>query len=164
MGAVKRLLTFVDLDDGHDPGPEARRMSVRALHEAVLADGRRVVLLNDRGWGGTLHTAWSSGPKPTAENRRRWERDSPGIWASQTVEQMQKEARDVVGPDGPEADDEAAHWAWMSSILREHGVEVAGAELQQLPHDVELSDRVLARIGHRRPDAPPPASDESAPA
>jgi hypothetical protein len=31
--------------------------------------------------------------------------------------------------------------------LRRQGFEVEAAELQSLPHDVELSDRVLARIG-----------------
>jgi hypothetical protein len=32
-------------------------------------------------------------------------------------------------------------------ILRRAGVGVKAAELGRLPHDVELSDRVLARIG-----------------
>ena len=41
---------------------------------------------------------------------------------------------------------EAGHWDYLARILRQHGIEVAGAELKALPHDVELSDRVLARM------------------
>ena len=48
---------------------------------------------------------------------------------------------------------EAGHWEYLARILRRHGIEVTGAELKARPHDVELSDRVLARIGHGRRDA-----------
>lgn len=47
MAAVKRLVTLVDAE-GDLGGP--RRMSLSARHEAVLADGRRLLLLGDRGW------------------------------------------------------------------------------------------------------------------
>jgi hypothetical protein len=71
---------------------------------------------------------------------------------------MRRTARDVVGPDEPfegksQADMEAGHWDTLASILRRHGVEVADAELKALRHDVELSDRVLARIGRGRRNA-----------
>ena len=62
MAAVTRLVTFVDIDDADDAGPDARSMSVTARHEAVLADGRRVVLLDDRGWSGTQGVYWSRSP------------------------------------------------------------------------------------------------------
>ena len=80
MAAVTRLLTLVDICDS---GADALMMSVSARHEAVLADGRRVVLLDDRGWGGTVAV------------------DSAGRWASETVEEMERTARVVVGPDEP---------------------------------------------------------------
>lgn len=154
MAAVARLLTFVDLNDTDDAGPDARRRSVTARHEAVLADGRRVLLLDDRGWTGELRVAWGS--EPSEERRRRVERES--IWATETVEEMKRTARVVVGPDEPskggsQADMDAYHWDHLSRILRQHGVEVAATELKGLPHDVELSHRVLARIGHGRRDA-----------
>ena len=151
MAAVMRLLTFVDLDDADDPGPDARRMSVTARQEAVLADGRRV-LLADRGWSGTQAIAWAE--TPSDEDRRRVERDWTGIWATETVEEIKREARVVVGPDEPfeghsQADMEGAHWDAIVRVLRGHGVEVSAVELKELRHDVELSDRVLARIGPR---------------
>jgi hypothetical protein len=153
VAAVARLLTVVDVDyEGYVPGesspgasasgwsavrttrrrPDARRMSVRARHEAVLADGRRVVLLNDRGWGG-------------------------GTWAQETVQEMERTGRMVVGPDEPfegrtQADMEADHWDSLARTLEQHGVEVEAAELKALPHDVELSERVLARLGRGRAD------------
>lgn len=46
MPRVVRLVTLADVD--------ARRVSVSARHEAVLEDGRRVLLLDDRGWSQTL--------------------------------------------------------------------------------------------------------------
>jgi hypothetical protein len=154
MAAVKRLVTSVDLE-GRDPGPNARTMNVRALHEAVLADGQRILLLNDRGWSQTMFTVWASGPKPSDEDRRQWELDDPGVWAHETIEDVQETARSVVGPDGAygdqtEADMEREHWEWIAQALCERGVGVTAAQLQQLPHDVELSKSVLARIGRGR--------------
>ena len=68
---------------------------------------------------------------------------------------MERTARDVVGPDEPfegrtQADMEASHWDSLARVLQQERVEVEAAELRGLPHDVELSDRVLARIGGRR--------------
>ncbi|MEA2272709.1 MAG: hypothetical protein QOI98_1417 [Solirubrobacteraceae bacterium] len=143
MASVVRLLTFVDIDDYDDPA--ARRMSVSARLEAVLEDGRRVVLLDDRGWSGHLSVAPEDEP-------------SPGVWAFETVEEMKRTARVVVGPDEPgpgwtQAQMAAAHWDSLARVLREEGIEIDGTELRRLPHDVQLSDRVLARIGGGRPTA-----------
>lgn len=150
MAAVARLLTFVDIADEDDAGPDARRMSVSARHEAVLADGRRVVLLDDRGWSAQLGVVWDD--EPSRQGRGLVE--LPGIWALETVEEMERTARDVVGPDEPfegrtQADMEAGHWDSLARVLRQEGIEVDAAELRGLPHDVELSDRVLARVGGR---------------
>jgi hypothetical protein len=98
------------------------------------------------------------GTELSEEERLRLEFDSPGIWASETVEEIKRAARFVVGPDEPfeghsQADMEASHWDALARSLRPHGIEVVGAELKTLRHDVELSDRVLARIGRGRRDA-----------
>jgi hypothetical protein len=154
VATVARLLTFVDIaDEVDDEGPDARRMSVSARHEAVLTDRRRVVLLDDRGW--ELRVVWDGEPS----ERKGELAAQPGIWAYVTAEEMERTARDVVGPDEPfegrtQAHMEASHWDYLTRILRERGVEVEAAELKALPHDVELSDRVLVRMGRGRPARP----------
>jgi hypothetical protein len=72
VSAVTRLLTRVDV-----AGPDARTVAVTARLDAVLADGRRVVLLDDRGWSGS------------------------GGWAHETAAEIERTARFVVGPDEP---------------------------------------------------------------
>ncbi len=158
MPEVARLLTVVDLDDlcrsgrsGHsgrsgqvehpDPGEGAsshggpddgpsRSYSLSARHEAVLDDGRHLLLLGDRGWG-------ASGPAD--------------IWSMTSVGDLEGMARMVVGPDEPppgrsQADEEAGHWRHLSDVLRGQGVHADAGRLRTLPHDVVLSERVLARI------------------
>jgi len=58
----------------------------------------------------------------------------------------------VVGPDEPydglsQEDAEQGHWAYLSDVLRQHGVVVDAPDLRRLPHDVVLSERLLARLG-----------------
>lgn len=156
MTAVVRLRTSVEISEEDDDGPDAYRMSVSARHEALLADGRRVVLLADRGWTEQLRVVRDDDPS----RQERGLVQPPGIWAYQTVRGLERSARDVVGPDEPfegrtQAEMEAGHWAWLARVLQREGVEVDAAELRELPHDVELSDRVLARIA-----GPTAASDE----
>lgn len=133
MTAVVRLATLVDLAD---EGAEALRMSVSARHEAVLLDGRRL-LIDERGWSAELH-----GAVP----------DGPDIWGLTTVKDIQDTARVVVGPDEPREghspeDAEADHWTWMADILHRQGVNIDMSALRQLPHDVVLSARLQARLG-----------------
>lgn len=129
MASVTRLVTFVDIDDA---AASARRMSVSARHEAVLTNGRHVLLLNDRGWS-------ASGP--------------PDIWALTSVADIVATARVVVGPDEPgdgrsHEDMEAGHWAQLTEVLRQHGIAVDARQLQRRPHGVALSRRLFARV-HR---------------
>ncbi|MER6002805.1 hypothetical protein ABT120_29830 [Nonomuraea angiospora] len=123
MTAVTRLVTFVDVDN-----QAADTISVSARHEAELVDGTRVLLLNDRGWG------------------------SSQSWAATSVADVQETTRAVVGPDEPfggrsQEDMEADHWASLQQIAQRQGVIVDATTLRQLPHDVVLSQQVLARIG-----------------
>jgi hypothetical protein len=58
----------------------------------------------------------------------------------------------VVGPDEPfngssQEDAAQGHWAYLSDVLGQHGVVVDALDLRRLPHDVVLSDRLLARVG-----------------
>jgi hypothetical protein len=153
VAAVTRLVTLVDV---RDEVSDARQMSVSARHEAELADGRRILLLDDRGWTSSALRAWV-GDIPDSESRP----DQPDIWAVTSVEDIEETARVVVGPDEPvegrsQEDAEADHWAYLAGVLREQGVAVDALELKRLPHDVVLSERLLARIGGGRHGTVPP--------
>ncbi len=133
MVHVTRLVTFVEVDD---TVAEPRQMSVSARHEAVLINGDCVLLLADRGWS-------ASG--------------LPDIWAVTSVEEIADTARMVVGPDEPfggrsQKDMEADHWASLAAVLQRKGVDADVLELGRLPHDVVLSEQLLARIGHQPGD------------
>ncbi|MGH3491275.1 MAG: hypothetical protein ACRDP8_25565 [Actinopolymorphaceae bacterium] len=162
MAVVTRLVTVVELDDragsagGFDaplvdgPAPEGvepglaptsdgpyvddpHQLSLSALHLAVLDDGRRLTLLDDRGWG--VH-----GP--------------PDALRQTSVEEIEADARMVVGPDEAyggrsQADMAAGHWSSLAGILRQQGVLVDVEELSGLPHDVELGERLRTRFTSR---------------
>lgn len=126
-------------------------MSVSARHEAVLADGRRLVLLADRGWSASLEHVRRDGA-PEGDACRE---DLPDIWAVTSVEEIEETARVVVGPDEPfggrsQAEMEADHWAHLAEILARQGVVVDAGELERLPHEIVLADRLLARVGGQR--------------
>jgi hypothetical protein len=145
MASVLRLVTAVDLCDDH--GSSAPTLSFSARLDAVLDDGRRIVLLDDRGWTSQVCVAWDHEPSP--EERERAARLGP--WFGQTVEEIEETARQVVGPDEAfgdltQEDMAAAHWEALAGTLRAQGVEAEAAGLRALPHDVELGERVLARI------------------
>jgi hypothetical protein len=131
MAVVTRLVTFVDIQKPPAPG----HMSLSARHEAVLSDGSRVLLLNDRGW--------------TSSSNSRLD-----LWASTSVEEVENDARAVVGPDEPfgersQEEMEASHWSYLTDILREHGVIVDATILRRMAHDVVIAPRVLPRLGVR---------------
>jgi hypothetical protein len=117
-------------------------MSVSARHETVLADGRRLLLLDDRGWSASLIISGEGVADP---------------WSQTSVEEIEDTARAVLGPDEPfdgrsQEDMEAAHWDYLAGLLRQQGVVVDAIELRQLPHDVVLGQRLLARTGGDRGD------------
>jgi hypothetical protein len=119
-------------------------MSVSARHEAELRDGRRVLLLDGRGWTAELMQRRLPDGAVVQE-------DVSDIWAVTSVEEIEQSARTVVGPDEPFAgytreEVEDGHWAHLSDVLRQDGVVVDAKELRQLPHDVTLSERLLARL------------------
>jgi hypothetical protein len=125
MAAIRRLVTVADVDNDV---VATKQVSVSARHEAELDDGNRILLLNDRGWS------------------------SSGTWTERSVEDVRETTRMVVGPDEPFGDrsheDMAAdHWAYLQRILQRQGVVVDASELRRLPHDILLSQRLLARIG-----------------
>jgi hypothetical protein len=73
-------------------------------------------------------------------------------YGSTSVEEIEQTARIVVGPDEPfngssQEEAEQGHWAYLSDVLRQHGLVVNALDLKRLPHDVVLSERLLARVG-----------------
>lgn len=115
-----------------EPDFDPSEMSFSVLHLAVLDDGRRLTLLDDRGWG-------VSGP--------------PDVWHETTVEDIVQDARVVVGPDEAygnrsQADMAAEHWFELADTLRHHGVIVDPEELSRLPHNVEITERMRDRLAN----------------
>jgi hypothetical protein len=145
MAAVTRLVTLVDVNEENS---DAHQMSVSARHEAVLTDGRRVLLLDDRGWTSSALKASWVGEIPDSGSRP----EQLDTWAMTSVEDIEETARVVVGPDEPpegrsQEDAEADHWAYLADVLRQQGLVVDALELKRVPHDVVLSERLLERIG-----------------
>jgi len=143
MVAVARLVTFADVDG---EVADALHMSVSVRHEALLVDGRRLRLLDDRGWSSSLNRFCQD----DVPDDGSWPDDAPDIWAMTSVEDIEETARVVVGPDEPfdgrsQEDMAADHWASLAQVLRRQGVVVGAPELKRLPHDVVLSERLLAR-------------------
>ncbi|MER8237479.1 hypothetical protein [Streptomyces sp. NPDC094049] len=123
MTVVTRLVTYVDLD-----GSAADTLSVSARLEAVLTDGRSLVLLDDRGW--TQHAMGGAGIAPRMP-----------------AEDFEETARMVVGPDEPDEGEThgqaaAGHWGWLADRLGQQGVRVEARDMERLPHDVVLSERL----------------------
>jgi hypothetical protein len=145
MGVVVRLVTLVDLRDD-DRGAQ---MSFSARHEAVLEDGHHVLLLDDWGWSTSLL-------RSTADSDSG--RDVPDFWAVTSREDIEETTRQVVGPDEPfegrsQEDMEGDHWVYLAGILRQEGVAAVAHQLKGLPHDVVLSERLLALLA-RDPEGP----------
>ncbi len=141
MSEIRRLVVVVGLDGRND-----RRNQFFFAHlYAELADERRVVVLDDRGWASSMGIA-ASEPGTDAQ---RAELD---IWARQTAADLEFTARTVVGPDEPREGmsyqkGEDHYWAYLVRLLADRGVATDAATLRGLAVDVELSERVRARLG-----------------
>ena len=120
MTALLRLVTSAEL--GNDPAWDSQ-VDVQVRHELELADGRRVLLLNDQGYGSTC------------------------AWNKTTLAEVDFQVRTVVGPDEP-FDDltagymEATHWESLAAVAQQQGVPVEAVELQRLRHDVVIKESV----------------------
>jgi hypothetical protein len=117
---------------------DARRVAVSVRHEAVMDDGSRLLLLDDRRW--------------TEEARGAGANEIDDLWALTPERDIVETARAVVGPDEPfggrsQDDMEAGHWNALAENLRAQGVVADAGLLRRLPHDVVLSDRLRARLG-----------------
>lgn len=138
-----RLVTRVEVDDAQDEvqrrcsadeeqaGP-AVSLHVEAHHELEL-DGRRLTLLDDRGWS-------ESG----------WDENGPAALVV-TLAEVESTARTVVGPDEPYDDhtpeDMARdHWESLARDAVAQGADITADQLRALPHDVVLGPRLQALV------------------
>lgn len=135
MHQAKQLLTSIELDEPAAVGRDDHRtMFISALLELELTTGRRVTLLDDRGWG-------CSG--------------SDNIWAYTSQEELVETARTVVGPDEPFGgasyeDVEQDYWADMAATAAAQGVHIDADDLAALPHEVAISDQIQQRLARAR--------------
>jgi hypothetical protein len=99
--------------------------------KAVLEDGSRVLLLDDRGWTEDLRGAGANG--------------IDDFWALTPEHDIVETTRVVVGPDEPYGgrtrdDMETDHWNALAENLRRHGVVAEASGLRQLPHHARERD------------------------
>ena len=152
-----RLVTFVEIEGDDD----ARQPSVRARLDLELSGGRRVTVLDDRGWSWSAGL-YSSEPINAAElEPRRRELDAWSGWSAQDIGEM---ALEIVGEDSDDPSEgqtveesRAEYWSYLAGLLRERGTDVAPEVLRTLPREVELGERIRARIARAAP--PPPCND-----
>ncbi|MGY1839423.1 MULTISPECIES: hypothetical protein [unclassified Modestobacter] len=104
-----------------DPGG----LDFRVEEFAVLADGRRIRLHDERGFG------LSAGADP---------------WQHLTLAGLEADVRTTVLPDDAEDTGEEHPWDWLAGLLHAHGIDASPEELRTLPYDVEFSDRLRARL------------------
>jgi hypothetical protein len=109
-----------------------RRSASFTVHEfAVLADGTRLQLNDDRGFGSTVHVRCGSGARADT-------------WAFLTLEGLESSVLTTVLPD--DDDGEEHPWERLADRLGELGVEVTPQQLRQVPYEVEFSERLRARV------------------
>ena len=89
---------------------------------ALLHDGRRITLHNDRGF--TI--AWGRGV------------DGPPLSTSETAESVTHNVLNVVLPD--EDNGEEHPWSWLANLCRARGLNVTADELKVLPYQVILTE------------------------
>jgi hypothetical protein len=104
------------------------RTSFEVVEYAVLPDGRRVTLLDDRGWSQTTHGL------PAGEQ-----------WPL-TADDVRRDVLAVVLPDDAETSGEDHEWGWFVERLHDAGVDVTRDELRALPYRIVFGDRLRAAL------------------
>jgi hypothetical protein len=123
---VVGLGAICDLDPTRNDDP--RENNFRVSEFAVLDNGERITLHDERGYG-----AGSS---------------SGDIRAQQTVETITRDVLTTVLPDDDDGDEHP--WEWLAQLARAHGIEVTADNLRQVPYEVVLTERVLQRLHTNR--------------
>lgn len=90
------------------------------VHEfAVLDDGRRLILHQDRGYSGS--------GKPSSAHEKR-----------NVLTTVLGDDAEITGEDHP--------WEWLASLIQGHGVTVTSVDLESVPYVVEFGPRLAALL------------------
>jgi hypothetical protein len=112
---------------------------------AVLDDGRRLTLHEERGW-----TAWVRYAVPPGEQLPDdWAPPDP--WSQLTRESLVQDTLNVVLPDDDDHPDDHPY-EWLVELLARQGVSATVDELRALPYTVELSSRLEDRLAAMEAD------------
>lgn len=116
------LVTLIRVGD-----PKSPKINVSRLLLIELDDGERVPVLTDGGWS------------------------SSGLWEDSDLKDLESTAIVVVGPDAPYDDFDEAHmareyWEHLEHEAKLRNVDITAAQLSALPHHVEVSEDVVARV------------------
>lgn len=111
-----------DVDDTNTDSPQA---SFRVSEFAVLDDGSRVTLHDERGFVS----------KPSSGHP----------WRHLSLDGLSRSVRTTVLPDDDPTDDEHP-WEWLVELLDARGITTTVDQLRQVPYNVVLTDRVMARV------------------
>lgn len=131
---VVGLGAICDLDSS-EIGP-ARGHSFSVSEFALLDNGERVILHDERGYSG-----WIS---------------AGDVWAHTTVETITRDVLTTVLPDGDDSDEEHPWW-WLAELAQERGLAVTADDLRLLPYEVVLTERVHRKLN----GTTSPPSDDS---
>lgn len=120
----RRVIGLGAVCDVRRPTDDLRRQSFSVSEFALLADGRRVILHNDRGY-----TLGAPGG---------------GVGDYETVQSVTRDVLNVVIPDDDAVDAGEEHpWSWLAELARSRGLDVTAEDLRVLPYEVILTDEVL---------------------
>jgi hypothetical protein len=122
---------FTQADFDQELPVSTRGVHFRVREFADLADGRRVILHDERGFTSVFRVA---GQPPPADQ-----------WNQLTLADVERDVRNTVLPDDDNGEDHP--WEWLAELVRRHGIDVSVAELRQVPYVVEFSERLRSRIG-----------------
>ena len=108
-----------------------RGSEFRVQEFALLADGRRLPLGDECGFGGSSYVAGRSEPVDP--------------WPFVTLQRLEADVRTTLLPDDDETEDEHP-WEWLVERLRAQGANAEAEQLKRVPYEVAFSRRLLARV------------------
>jgi hypothetical protein len=109
--------------DIRPPTHDRRTQSFSVSEFALLHDGRRVILHDDRGF--TIGAPAGQG----------------GVRGFETAESLERDVLNAVLPDDDDSGEEHP-WSWLAELALECGLDVTADDLRVLPYEVVLTDSV----------------------